>query len=239
MIARSLRSLFSVCARRMGTGTAPVLSETGPPDVVPEFRTRRGRDWPVDHRGEEIRTAKARRLGISTSDKKLNLVAKLVRGLTIQEAERQLVGCRKKHADVLMKTIAAAVTNARHFKLREDRLVVSEAFVGKGKYLKRIRPWHGKGRFGIEHKKYAHLTVILRELDEELWEASVLPQYVHMRYSDPDKHRIDDRDHPIHKSDRVSFHSQLDVSFRDTRKRVEGLRELLKGTSVADTPTPA
>lgn len=223
----------------MGTGTAPALSESTSTNVMTKSKTRRQRDWPLDHRGEEVRTAKARRLGISTSDKKLNLVAKLVRGLTVQEAGRQLVGCRKKHADVVMKTIAAAVTNARYFNFREDRLVVSEAFVGKGKYLKRIRPWHGKGRFGIEHKKYAHLTVILRELDEELWEASVLPQYVHMRYRDPNKQRIHDRDHPIHESNRVSFHSQLDVSFRDTRKRVEGLRELLKGTGVTDAQTPA
>lgn len=226
-----MRSFFSICIRRMQTEAAPnaIHTSLGP----------RKRVWPLDHRGEEIRTVKARRLGISTSDKKLNMVAKLVRGLTIVEAERQLVGCRKKHAEVVMQTIAAAVKNSEYFQLRRDRLVVSQAFVGKGKYLKRIRPWHGKGRWGVEHKKYAHLTIILRELDEELWEASVLPQYVHMRYRDPKKERIDDRDHPIHQSDRVSFHSQLDLSFHETRKRVEGLKALLEESRAEDATVDA
>lgn len=163
------------------------------------------------------------------------MIAKLVRGLTTSEAERQLVGCRKKHTDVVMQTIAAAVKNSEYFQLRKDRLVVSQAFVGKGKYLRRIRPWHGRGRWGVEHKKYAHLTIILRELDEELWEASVLPQYVHMRYRSPKKEQVSDRDHSIHQSSRVSFHSQLDVSFNDTRKRVEGLKALVEEARVEDT----
>lgn len=196
-----------------------------PGDTV-QSRTGR-RPWALDHRGEEIRTAKARRLGISTSDRKLNILAKLVRGLSIREATRQLAGSRKKHSDVVMRTIDAAVTNAHYAGLRLDRLIVYEAYVGKGKYLRRLRPWHGKGRFGIEHKKYAHLTILVRELDEELWEAMVLPQYVHLRYGKGWKSPEDDRKHPIHKSDRVSYHSQLDLSFRDTLQRIQGLKDLL------------
>lgn len=200
-------------------------------------RPRRPRTWPLDPRGEEIRTAKARRLGITTSPQKLNMVSKLIRGSSIREATRLLMGCRKKHAEVVLRTMDAAVTNARYDGFRLDRLIVNEAYVGKGKYLRKIRPWHGKGRYGVEHKKYAHLTVIVRELDEELWEAKVMPQYVHMRFGKGRKNRVDDRNHPIHKSDRVSFHSQLDLSFRETRKRIEGLRDLLNdtagGTSVA------
>eukprot|EP00171_Calliarthron_tuberculosum_P012465 IDg12465t1 len=125
------------------------------------------RKWEVDRFGREIRTAKARRLGITTSPHKLNLVARLVRGMPIAEAQRQLVGCRKLHSTHVSECISTAFINAQAFGLREDRLVVHEAFVGKGKYLKKVRPWHGKGRYGIEEKKYAHLTVILRELDDE------------------------------------------------------------------------
>lgn len=198
---------------------------------------RRPRVWPVDHRGEEIRTAKARKLGITTSPQKLNMVAKLVRGMTITEAQRQLVGCRKKHSEDVWRTIAAAVTNARHMGFREDRLVINQAYVGKGKYLKRIRPWHGKGRWGVEHKKYAHLTIIVRELDEELWEFSVMPKYIHLRFGKPRKSPEDDRNHPIHNSDRVSFHSQLDLSLRSTKERIEGLRALLSSESKKDSAT--
>lgn len=223
MSHRGLRALFPCLRRGLQTTTGVEVEQTAVQG--------RPRVWPLDHRGEEIKTAKARRLGISTSTQKLNMVAKLVRGMTIKEAERQMVGCRKKHSEHVWKTIAAAVTNARYAGLREDRLVVSEAFVGKGKYLKRIRPWHGKGRWGVEHKKYAHLTVKVRELDEELWEASVMPKYIHMRFGKPRKSPEDDRDHPIHKSDRVSWHSQLDLSLRSTKENVEGLRALLNAES--------
>lgn len=222
MILRSaFRSLCSSLSRGLQTEAALELNEAG--------IARKPRPWPLDNRGEEIRTAKARRLGISTSPHKLNIVAKLVRGMTINEAERQMVGCRKKHSEHVWKTIAAAVTNARHAGLREDRLVVSHAFVGKGKYLRKIRPWHGKGRYGIEHKKYAHLTVFVRELDEELWEAAVMPKYIHLGYRHGENDPDHDRNHPIHKSDRVSWHSQLDVSMRATRDNIQGLRALLEG----------
>ncbi|KAI0561344.1 Ribosomal protein L22/L17 [Gracilaria domingensis] len=192
------------------------------PDLKPTLSKR---EWPLDLRGMEIRTAKARRLGINTSPQKLNLVAKLVRNLRIEEARRQLAGCKKKTAPYVAATIHAAVKNAKAFNLREDRLVVEEAFVGKGRYLPRIRPWHGKGRWGLEHKKYAHLTIKLRELDEELWENRVMSKYFHLRRGNG---RPDDENHPIHSSTKVSWVSDLDDSFRKTRERIEGLKELVK-----------
>lgn len=192
------------------------------------------RKWPLDPRGEEIRTAKARRLGINSSPQKLNLVAKLVRNLRIEEARRQLAGCKKKTAPFVMATIEAAVKNARAFNLREDRLVVDEAYVGKGRYLPRIRPWHGKGRYGVEHKKYAHLTVKLRELDEELWEARVMTKYFHMRRG---KGLHDDENHPIHSSNLVSWVSDLDDSYRKTRERITGLKALLNSTDTGANPS--
>lgn len=180
--------------------------------------------WALDPRGEEIRTAKARRLGINVSHRKLDLVARLVRNLRVEEARRQLIGCKKKSAPLVMATIHAAVVNARVFNLREDRLIINEAYVGQGRYLPRIRPWHGKGRFGVEHKKYAHLTIILRELDEELWESRVMTRYVHFQRG---KGRPVDEDHLVHFSNQVKWVSDLDDSFRKTRENVAGLKALL------------
>lgn len=234
MLRFGLKSLLFSGSRGFRTApAATALNEAGV-EIGERAPRRRSKPWPVDNRGEEIRTAKGRRMGISTSDKKLNLVAKLVRGLSITEAERQLFGCKKRHTTVVWETIQAALVNARYFNLREDRLVVDRAFVGRGKYIKKIRPWHGKGRWGVEHKKYCHLTVILRELDEELWEASVMPQYVHLRYR-KDKERLDDADHPVHQSEKVSFHSQLDVSLRQTNERIAGLQTLIQNQDMAGT----
>lgn len=176
--------------------------------------------WAMDPCGREIKVAKARRLGISTSPHKLNLVARLTRGLPVGEAQRQLHGCKKFHSAHVSACIDTAVVNASAFGLRLDRLVVSEAFVSKGKYLKKMRPWHGKGRFGIEEKKYAHLTVIVRELDDELWEHTVMPQYVHMSYKD-ERRQENQKDYDL---DGWTVKSDLDEAFFNTRERVTGLK---------------
>lgn len=214
--------LFATTSRALPPIVAPPAPRPTPSRPVPE--------WPVDGRGEAIRTAKARRLGVNVSHRKMNLVARLVRGLTVEEAYRQLAGCVKKTAPVVQQVIAAAVVNAKSYGLRLDRLIVHEAFVGKGQYLVRIRPWHGKGRFGTEHKKYAHLTIVVRELDEELWEFRVVPQYVHLHRSNDS---VDDADHSIHASDSVSWVSDLDKGIAHSQENIKGLKIALAEQSVA------
>jgi large subunit ribosomal protein L22 len=173
--------------------------------------------------GQPIRTATARRLNITTSPQKLNLVARLVRGLSVDEAQRQLAGLKKKHRVEVSRTITAAATNARAFGMDEERLIVSRAHVGKDKYLKRIRPWHGKGRWGVEHKKYAHLRVELLELSDEKWEATVLRQYVHMRYREDNK----PRSIPENLVKPWQVRSQLDTSLEASLARTLALRASL------------
>lgn len=226
MLGRQLRPLFTrIFYRSMVSDTTiPATAPEAAPAPVP---TMPARDWPLDPRGEPIRRAKARRFGINVSPRKLNLVAKLIRGMSIGEAYRQLAACKKKTAPIVKHAIETAVTNARAFGMKLDRLVVDEAYVGKGRYLKRIRPWHGKGRFGIEHKKYAHLTVFVRELDEELWEYKVLPKYLHFLRSNR-KQINDDASHPIHKSSSVSWQSDLDKCLMTTKDRITGLKIALE-----------
>lgn len=141
------------------------------------------------------------------------------------EAQRQLVGCKKLASTDVANTVRAAVKNAVGFGLDSDRLVVEQAFVGKGKYLKKIRPWHGKGRYGIEEKKYAHLTVIVKELSDEEWERRVLPQYVHMRYRSEKEAERRCKEFNL---EGWTTQSQLDLSFKMTREKVQGLAAALK-----------
>lgn len=220
--------IFTRCSAARAPLSARGLSDAvdADDDLTSDFTpaARPAREWPLDELGRVKRTAKARRLGISTSPHKLNLVARLVRGMTIGEAQRQMVGCRKWHSTHVAATIEAARVNARAHGLNEERLVVSEAFVGKGRYLKKIRPWHGKGRFGMEEKKYAHLTIILRELDEEMWEQQVMPQYVHMQRRGDGEQRGRRTEFDLEGWTTVS---DLDASFRETRARVEGLKAAL------------
>ena len=85
----------------------------------------------------------------------------------------------KRKAKIVQKTVQNAINLAdiRH-DIQPDRLRIQRAFVGKGKYVKRMRMMgKGKGtvyhvlvevlcvigRHGIMHHKYAHLTVVLEE----------------------------------------------------------------------------
>lgn len=104
---------------------------------------------------------------IKESPKKVNLVAALVRGMRIQDALLQLSVLQKRAAKTVKRVVWDARANATHnHGLDGDRLFVAEAFVGKGKYLKRLS-FHAKGRSGIMHHPSCRLTVIVKELSDE------------------------------------------------------------------------
>lgn len=105
--------------------------------------------------------------GIRQSPKKVNLVAELVRGMRVEDALLQLQVTVKRAAKTVYKVIKSARANAsNNHGLDPDRLIVAEAFVGKGMYLKRLS-YHAKGRCGIMVRPHCRLTVVVREITAE------------------------------------------------------------------------
>ncbi|KAL1541454.1 50S ribosomal protein L22, chloroplastic-like [Salvia divinorum] len=107
--------------------------------------------------------------GIKQSPKKLNLVAALVRGMRVEDALLKLQVTVKRAAKTVYQVIHSVRANATHnHGLDADRLLVAEAFVGKGTHLKRVS-YHAKGRSGIRERARCRLTVVVREItaDEE------------------------------------------------------------------------
>jgi len=87
--------------------------------------------------------------------------------MRVEDALLQLQVTVKRAAKTVFKVIKSARANASHnHGFDPDRLIVEEAFVGKGMYLKRIS-YHAKGRSGIMERPHCRLTVILREITEE------------------------------------------------------------------------
>ncbi|XP_017701621.1 50S ribosomal protein L22, chloroplastic-like [Phoenix dactylifera] len=104
---------------------------------------------------------------IRQSPKKVNLVARLVRGMQVEDALLQLQVTVKRAAKTVYQVIHSARANAAHnHGLDPDRLIVDEAFVGKGVYLKRLS-YHAKGRSGIMVRPKCRLTVVVREITPE------------------------------------------------------------------------
>ena len=110
--------------------------------------------------------AKARTSTIRISPQKLNLVAQMIRGKKVSTALADLTFSRKRIARDVKKTLQSAVANAENnHQLDVDSLVVAEAHVGKSLVLKRWTP-RARGRVGSIHKRFSHLTIVVREVEE-------------------------------------------------------------------------
>ncbi|KQS63345.1 50S ribosomal protein L22 [Rhizobium sp. Leaf371] len=102
---------------------------------------------------------------IRVSPQKLNLVAAMIRGKKVDRALAELEFSRKRIAGTVKKTLESAIANAENnHDLDVDSLVVAEAFVGKSMVMKRFHA-RGRGRASRIEKPFAHLTIVVREVE--------------------------------------------------------------------------
>src|SRR5438105_14045144 len=102
---------------------------------------------------------------LRVSPQKRNLVAGLIRGKKVAAALADLEFSRKRIAKDVRKCLQSAIANAENnHELDIDDLVVAEAHVGKAIVLKRFHP-RGRGRVGRILKPFAHLTIVVREVE--------------------------------------------------------------------------
>ena len=110
--------------------------------------------------------AYAKAKSIRTSGQKLNLVAKSIRGCNIKVAIDQLTFSKKRVSREVLKVLNSAIANAENnFGLDIDKLVVSEAYVGKSIVMKRMRA-RARGRAARILKPFSKLTILLKEIEE-------------------------------------------------------------------------
>ena len=103
---------------------------------------------------------------IRVSPQKLNLVAQMIRGKKVDAALADLTFSRKRIAETVKKTLESAIANAENnHDLDVDSLVVAEAYVGKSITMKRFHA-RGRGRASRVEKPFAHLTIVVREVEE-------------------------------------------------------------------------
>ncbi len=103
---------------------------------------------------------------LRVSPQKLNLVASMIRGKTVNAALADLDFSKKRIAGEVRKCLMSAVANAENnHGLDVDSLVVDEAFVGKNLVMKRIRA-RARGRAARIAKPFSQLTVRVRQIEE-------------------------------------------------------------------------
>jgi len=102
---------------------------------------------------------------IYASTRKVNAVAKLIRGATLADAAKNLFYCNRAVAADVRKVLLAAVANAIHNnKLDPEALVVKEAYVGKAVVLRRFMA-RAKGSGSGIRKEFSRLTIVLCEAE--------------------------------------------------------------------------
>ncbi len=101
------------------------------------------------------------------SPRKLRLVCDQVRGMDAQEAMIVLDYMPQKGAELVSKTLSAAMANAsNNFDLNPDDLFVSKIYAGDGPTLKRFKAG-ARGRYKPRLKRTCHLWVTLEEREED------------------------------------------------------------------------
>lgn len=95
--------------------------------------------------------------------RKVRSVADLIRGLSVNDAEAQLLVGRRRAAQPLLKLLRAAVTSARHNKrANPDSLYVESVRVDQGPMLKRSLP-RARGMATPIQKKMSHVILVLAD----------------------------------------------------------------------------
>ncbi len=103
---------------------------------------------------------------IRTSPRKLNLVAGLIRGKSVQQALAVLKFSKRRISEEVSKVLISAIANAENnHGLDIDTLYVSEASVGKALVMKRFMP-RARGRAGKIEKFFSNIRIVVSERKE-------------------------------------------------------------------------
>jgi len=146
----------------------------GPPRAAPYAPPSGPRRWPRYNRqvypptGPEEPSRPAyichMKTNIKYSPKKMWYIASMIRGMSVEEALKQLQFVNKKGARVAEQALGEAQELAvrEHNVEFKNNLWVAESFAVKGKVLKGLRR-HARGRMGIIHYRYMHYLLRLEE----------------------------------------------------------------------------
>ena len=100
------------------------------------------------------------------SPQKLALVVDQVRGMDAEEALIVLEHMPQKGSELVYKTVASALANARNnFELNTRVMVIHQIWVGEGPRLKRYKAG-ARGRYKPRVKRQSHLWVTLAERED-------------------------------------------------------------------------
>ncbi len=94
--------------------------------------------------------------------RKVRLIANVIKGLSVNEAEAQLMVNPQKAGGPILKLLRSAVANGKQKELKPENLIVKDIKVDQGPVSKRHMP-RAQGRATLILKRSSHITLILAE----------------------------------------------------------------------------
>ena len=111
-----------------------------------------------------MKTQKAQLNYLMISPRKVRLISNTIKGMTIAEAQAQLLLRPHRAAEALLKLLNSAVANAKNTQqLAAESLKVNNVWVDSAPVLKRSLP-RAQGRATSIFKRMSHITIELAEL---------------------------------------------------------------------------
>ena len=99
------------------------------------------------------------------SARKVKIVADLIRGKDVTEAQNIVKFAPKASAEILEKLLNSAIANAENNNnMTHNKLYIAEIYSNQGPTLKRIRP-AAKGSAVRIRKRTSNTTIVLKERD--------------------------------------------------------------------------
>ncbi|CAK1551746.1 unnamed protein product [Leptosia nina] len=160
----AFKNVCAIAVNNLHT-TVPVSAWTKS-EIPQSFIRNNKKIYPPQEPFEEPRPAFVchQKTNIKYSPEKLWYIACFVRGMTVDEAIKQLSFVNKKGAGFVKDTILEAqeLAVSQHNVEFRSNLWVAESFSGKGTVMKGIRR-HARGRLGEVRYQYSHYFVRLEE----------------------------------------------------------------------------
>ena len=101
--------------------------------------------------------------GVRIAPRKARLVIDLIRGKSVEEADRILSNINKEGARLSRKVLVSAVANAENnLGLDKKNLYVKEAIVNEGQVMKRMK-FGSRGHVDPIKKRTSHIKIVVSE----------------------------------------------------------------------------
>ncbi|TFK43539.1 ribosomal protein L22/L17 [Crucibulum laeve] len=150
----------------MEEGTSSLFDSPKAKPLSKPFSVEPGKSSKVKSKSDRPshKTHKYSTSNFKISHRKLNMLGRQISGKPIDYAILQMQFSEKRASSRIMNMLATAKDHARRYKhLREGKLIVSEAWVTKGKKGgKKLEP-RGRGHFGIRIHPNSRMHVVLKE----------------------------------------------------------------------------